>query len=181
MAPVFSLVLDKDVSEDLALLYPELYKDLTKVSWLALTYSANTVLHSFRGTDILSREDRWVIKHSSLGSPSACIKVFLHPINQALCHIPILDWYPISGGIIMLLSLLLFESEFLHIVAISYTALVLNELIMVSLEINTWHSYMILSEFGTALIYFGSMAVLPAYFGAFSSPFFDLCHLESSC
>ncbi len=30
MAPVFSLVLDMDVSEDLALLYPELYKELTK-------------------------------------------------------------------------------------------------------------------------------------------------------
>jgi phospholipid-translocating ATPase len=32
MAPVFSLVLDQDVNEDLALLYPELYKELTKVS-----------------------------------------------------------------------------------------------------------------------------------------------------
>lgn len=31
MAPVFSLVLDRDVSEDLAMLYPELYKELTKV------------------------------------------------------------------------------------------------------------------------------------------------------
>jgi phospholipid-translocating ATPase len=31
MAPAFSLVLDIDVSEDLALLYPELYKELTKV------------------------------------------------------------------------------------------------------------------------------------------------------
>jgi phospholipid-translocating ATPase len=31
MAPVFSLVLDRDVSEDLALLYPELYKELVKV------------------------------------------------------------------------------------------------------------------------------------------------------
>lgn len=31
MAPVFSLVLDRDVTEDLALLYPELYKELTKV------------------------------------------------------------------------------------------------------------------------------------------------------
>ncbi|KAF9414264.1 putative aminophospholipid-translocase [Podila epigama] len=29
-APVFSLVLDKDVPEDIALLYPELYRDLTK-------------------------------------------------------------------------------------------------------------------------------------------------------
>jgi len=65
----------------------------------------------------------------------------------------------------MLLSLLLFESEFLHIVAISYTALVINELIMVSLEITTWYTYMILSLLGTALVYFGSMSLLPAYFG----------------
>jgi phospholipid-translocating ATPase len=34
MAPVFSLVLDRDVSEDLALIYPELYKELTKVCHL---------------------------------------------------------------------------------------------------------------------------------------------------
>lgn len=32
MAPVFSLVLDRDVNEDLALIYPELYKELTKAS-----------------------------------------------------------------------------------------------------------------------------------------------------
>jgi len=31
MAPVFSLVLDRDANEDLALLYPELYNDLTNV------------------------------------------------------------------------------------------------------------------------------------------------------
>ena len=36
MAPVFSLVLDRDVNEDLALLYPELYKELTKVSGFIL-------------------------------------------------------------------------------------------------------------------------------------------------
>lgn len=65
----------------------------------------------------------------------------------------------------MILSLVLFESEFLHIVAISFTALVLNELIMVALEITTWHTYMILSEIVTALIYFGSMLFLPEYFG----------------
>jgi phospholipid-translocating ATPase len=70
----------------------------------------------------------------------------------------------------MLLSLLLFESEFLHIVAISFTALVLNELIMVALEITTWHTYMVLSELGTAAVYFGSMAILPAYFGESPRP-----------
>lgn len=31
MYPVFSLVLDKDVTPETALMYPELYKDLTKV------------------------------------------------------------------------------------------------------------------------------------------------------
>ena len=40
----------------------------------------------------------------------------------------------------MLLSAVLFETEFLHIVSISYTALVINELIMVALEITTWHA-----------------------------------------
>lgn len=38
----------------------------------------------------------------------------------------------------MVLSLLLFESEFINIVAISFSALVVNELIMVALEITTW-------------------------------------------
>ena len=33
MAPVFSLVLDKDVREDIALQFPELYKDLIKVKF----------------------------------------------------------------------------------------------------------------------------------------------------
>jgi phospholipid-translocating ATPase len=39
----------------------------------------------------------------------------------------------------MIMSLVLFETEFLHIVSISFTALILNELIMVALEITTWY------------------------------------------
>lgn len=39
----------------------------------------------------------------------------------------------------MIMSLLLFETEFLNIVSISFTALVLNELIMVAVEITTWY------------------------------------------
>ena len=38
----------------------------------------------------------------------------------------------------MIMSLILFENEFLNIVSISFTALVLNELIMVALEITIW-------------------------------------------
>lgn len=70
----------------------------------------------------------------------------------------------------MLLSLILFENEFLNIVAISFTALVLNELIMVALEITTWHVYMLLSEVLTLAIYMASMTVLPEYFGKWFQP-----------
>ena len=44
-----------------------------------------------------------------------------------------------TGAAIMIMSLALFENEFLNIVSISFTALVLNELIMVALEITTWY------------------------------------------
>lgn len=40
----------------------------------------------------------------------------------------------------MIMSLVLFETEFLNIVSISFTALILNELIMVALEITTWYA-----------------------------------------
>jgi len=46
MAPVFSLVLDRDVNEDLALLYPELYKDLTKVKVAMLNLFGSPDVHS---------------------------------------------------------------------------------------------------------------------------------------
>ena len=45
----------------------------------------------------------------------------------------------IIGAAIMIMSLVLFENEFLNIVAISFTSLILNELIMVALEITTWY------------------------------------------
>ena len=55
MAPVFSLVLDRDVNEDLALLYPELYKELTKVC--NLTFRQGRVWRSaiFERNRILTR------------------------------------------------------------------------------------------------------------------------------
>ncbi|KAG0167337.1 putative aminophospholipid-translocase [Apophysomyces sp. BC1034] len=117
MAPVFSLVLDQDVSEEIALMYPELYKDLTK--------------------------------------------------GRSLSHRTFFTWLLISvyqGGTIMVLSILLFEDEFIHIVSISFTALIFNELLMVALEINTWHRIMVISEIVTMLIYIGSMWLLPTYF-----------------
>ena len=41
----------------------------------------------------------------------------------------------------MIMSLVLFENEFLNIVSISFTALILNELIMVAVEITTWSAF----------------------------------------
>ncbi|KAJ7280383.1 protein transporter [Mycena rebaudengoi] len=117
MAPVFSLVLDRDVSEDLAILYPELYKETTK--------------------------------------------------GRALSYKTFFQWLMISvyqGAAIMIMSLVLFETEFLHIVSISFTALILNELIMVALEITTWHIYMAISEIVTLFFYVISIAFLPEYF-----------------
>ncbi|OJA20783.1 hypothetical protein AZE42_07018 [Rhizopogon vesiculosus] len=117
MAPVFSLVLDRDVNEDLALIYPELYKELTK--------------------------------------------------GRALSYKTFFQWLMISvyqGAAIMIMSLLLFETEFLNIVSISFTALVINELIMVALEITTWHIYMVISEVLTLFFYVISIAFLPEYF-----------------
>jgi phospholipid-translocating ATPase len=60
MAPVFSLVLDRDVNEDLALLYPELYKELTKVN----LHSDLRVLADSR---ITTRAERCRTRHSSNG------------------------------------------------------------------------------------------------------------------
>lgn len=53
MAPVFSLVLDRDVDEDVALLYPELYKDLTKGRSLSTkTFLEWCLVSVFQGASI---------------------------------------------------------------------------------------------------------------------------------
>lgn len=65
----------------------------------------------------------------------------------------------------MLASLILFESEFLNIVSISFSALVLNELVMVAVEITTWHTLMVVSEVVTLALYVVSILFLPEYFG----------------
>ncbi|KAI9183176.1 putative aminophospholipid-translocase [Blastocladiella emersonii ATCC 22665] len=116
MAPVFSLVLDHDVPADLALLFPELYKDLTKGRHLALK--------SFFV---------WLL-----------VSVY-------------------QGGAIMMFALLLFDNDFVHVVSISFTALVLNELLMVALDIKNWHRYMVWAQVWTLAVYVASMAILPEF------------------
>ncbi|UQC82562.1 phospholipid-translocating P-type ATPase [Colletotrichum lupini] len=115
--PVLSLVLDKDVDENLANLYPELYKELT--SGRSLSYRTFFV---------------WV-----------AVSIY-------------------QGCTIQGLSQLLTEVDGPKMVAVSYTVLVLNELLMVAIEITTWHPAMIISIVGTFLIYVGSVPFLGGYF-----------------
>lgn len=62
--------------------------------------------------------------------------------GRSLSYKTFFMWILISiyqGGVIMYGALILFEGEFIHIVAISFSALILTELIMVALTIRTWH------------------------------------------
>uniref|UniRef100_A0A669BHJ0 Phospholipid-transporting ATPase n=1 Tax=Oreochromis niloticus TaxID=8128 RepID=A0A669BHJ0_ORENI len=56
------------------------------------------------------------------------------------------------------------ESEFVHVVAISFTALILTELLMVALTIRTWHWLMVVAEFFSLGCYLASLAFLNEYF-----------------
>ena len=116
-APVLSLVLDKDVDENLASLYPELYKELT--SGRSLSYRTFFV---------------WVF-----------VSIY-------------------QGCLIQGLSQVLTAVDSKRMVTVSYTVLVLNELLMVAIEITTWHWVMVLSIIGTFLMYIGSVPFLGAYF-----------------
>ena len=62
-------------------------------------------------------------------------------------------------------ALLLFEDEFIHVVSISFTALILTELIMVALTIRTWHPLMVGAEVASFGIYVLSLIILKDFFG----------------
>ena len=70
-----------------------------------------------------------------------------------------------QGGIIMYGSLILFEDEFIHVVSITFTALILTELIMVGLTIRTWHWLMVVSQLLSLGFYVIALAVFRDYFG----------------
>uniref|UniRef100_A0A2P2HY00 Phospholipid-transporting ATPase n=1 Tax=Hirondellea gigas TaxID=1518452 RepID=A0A2P2HY00_9CRUS len=108
--PVFSLVLDRDISPKMALSYPELYRDLTKGR--SLSYKTFFV---------------WVL-----------ISVY-------------------QGGVLMYGAMVLFEDELIHVVSISFTALILTELLMVGLTVRTWHPLMFLAHLLSLVCYAASV------------------------
>lgn len=115
--PVLSLVLDRDVDENLATLYPELYKELT--SGRSLSYRTFFI---------------WVF-----------VSIY-------------------QGSIIQGFSQILTQVDGAQMLAVSYTVLVLNELLMVAIEIITWHWIMAVSIVGTFLMYVISVPFLGGYF-----------------
>jgi len=89
--------------------------------------------------------------------------------GRSLSYKTFFIWVLVSiyqGGVIMFGALLLFEDEFVHMVAISFTALILTELTMVALTVRTWHPLMLLAELASILIYFLSLIVLRDFFDA---------------
>ena len=71
-------------------------------------------------------------------------------------------------------ALLLFEEDFLHIVSITFTSLILTELLMVALTIRTWHYLMALAELLSFGIYVASLVIFHEYFGE------SLKHVQSA-
>ncbi|GAB1287249.1 Phospholipid-transporting ATPase [Apodemus speciosus] len=83
--------------------------------------------------------------------------------GRPLSYKTFLIWVLISiyqGSTIMYGALLLFESEFVHIVAISFTSLILTELLMVALTIQTWHWLMTVAELLSLACYIASLVFL---------------------
>ena len=83
-------------------------------------------------------------------------------------------YFPLHvGGIIMFGGILLFDADFIHVVSITFTSLILTELLMVALTIRTWHWLMVVAELLSLALYIVTLVVLRKYFGEFSH--FTLC------
>lgn len=69
-----------------------------------------------------------------------------------------------QGGAIMILSIMLFEAKFINIVSITFTVLLSTELLNVALEVHRWHTFMVVAEVASVVVYFVSLLLLPSYF-----------------
>jgi len=117
MAPVFSLAFDRDVSDSVAIQFPELYKDLQT--------------------------------------------------GRVLSNKTFMKWLFMStyqGCAIMLCTIFFFDSSMQNIVSITFTTLILTELINIACQIVTWRWIIFLGEVLTLALYIFSMRILSTYF-----------------
>lgn len=61
-------------------------------------------------------------------------------------------------------AMLLFEEELIHVVSISFTSLILTELLMVGLTVRTWHPLMVVAQF-LSLGFYALSVIFMHYFG----------------
>lgn len=73
----------------------------------------------------------------------------------------------IPGATIIYGVVIFFENELSHIVAISFTALILTELLMIALTIQRWHWLMFAALLVSLAIYTASLFVLETNIGEF--------------
>lgn len=118
MLPVFSIVYDRDVSEKLVFLFPELYKEMREQKCFSYKNFISCVLIS---------------------------------VYQGLI-IQLFTFYLIG-----------FEEEG-KMLAVCFSCLIFNELIMVALQINTWEQTIVMSELLTLMMYILSVPFLTNYF-----------------
>lgn len=86
--------------------------------------------------------------------------------GELLFHVIFCVFYVcFTGSVMMLLGFLLFEAQFIHVVSITFTALVLTELLMVALTIRTWHGLMLAAEMFSIIVYIVSLVILKDFFG----------------
>ncbi|KAH6642229.1 phospholipid-translocating P-type ATPase-like protein [Boeremia exigua] len=137
MMPVFSLVLDRDVDESLANLYPELYAELK--TGRSLSYRSFFI---------------WV-----------AVSIYQGSVIQGLSQLLV--------GVDVDTSL-----TFARMLSVSFSVLVLNELVMVAMEVTTWHWLMVASIVGTGGIYVASVPFLGGG-GVVADGYFDLDFVAS--
>lgn len=103
-------------------------------------------------------------------------KVFLYPefysqslapmhkplSHKTFAHCMFLSVY--QGGMIMVLAIWLFESNFVHVVSISFTSLIFVELLNVAFLIHRWHWLMVTSLLLSLGAYLLSIFALKSYF-----------------
>lgn len=88
--------------------------------------------------------------------------------GRSLSYRSFFTWVLVSvyqGAVIQGLSQILLDTiSGPRLISVSFTALVINELLMVAIAITTWHPVMIFCLLGTALLYAGSVPFLGSYF-----------------
>lgn len=62
-------------------------------------------------------------------------------------------------------ALLLFDQDFIHVMSITFTSLILTELLMVALTIRTWHWMMVAGEVISLAAYIATLVILKRFFG----------------